>query len=431
MDPLRGGVLNHATVLAPDARIRSLPNGQFGSNSTAAGGHDQITFKAWDRSDGLASGTTGVNTDLPGSIPFGFHISPYGGAGTSSIFVADVNDAPVLTGVDDFPTIRADNLTSNGTFPNGLGNLIVGHESDVDLDSPIPATQAAPKPVAIIGQDAGNGTWQFLDGGVTWRNIGPVSNTSALLITSQAVRFVPNGHDGTTASLTLRAWDTYHNLNLTGTYADVSINGGTTPYSTQTATTHIIVTPTVKTSALSLASSTAIYGGTTTLTAILQTGGTPIANALVTFTRSDNSLAGTAFTNSNGVAVLSNVSIAGLNVGTSANAFSASFAGDSAYTASTTTLRSPSSTKTSRAWSGWTSTTTAMSISASRDCPGVPVTLTNSAGQTIAQTTTDANGLYIFNHVAPIPTRSPKEPPSQVILKGKTRWAVSPICRET
>src|SRR5689334_7698738 len=84
-------------------------------------------------------------------------------------------------------------------------------------------------------------------------------------------------------------------------------------------------------STLSLAGTPAVYGQTTTLTATLLSNGSPVSNAPITFSRADNSIIETATTNGSGVAVLSNVSVAGLDIGTHSNAFIASFAGDSTH----------------------------------------------------------------------------------------------------
>jgi hypothetical protein len=78
------------------------------------------------------------------------------------------------------------------------------------------------------------------------------------------------------------------------------------------------------------------YGGTTSLTATLTSGGNPVSGKTVTFTLNGASV-GTATTNSSGVATLSNVSLSGINAGTYAGGVGASFAGDSSYQSSSGT----------------------------------------------------------------------------------------------
>ena len=87
-----------------------------------------------------------------------------------------------------------------------------------------------------------------------------ISDSSALLIGGTTLlRFKPDGINGTTASLTFRAWDISNGLGLQFSKVDTSINGGTSPYSAQTATTHITVTPTIVTSSLAISAPNSTY----------------------------------------------------------------------------------------------------------------------------------------------------------------------------
>ena len=157
---------------------------------------------------------------------------------TATIVVNPVNDAPVLA--DTVLSLTA--LSQNSPAPVGaVGNLVsslVGGVTDVDA--------AAVKGVAIIATDSSNGTWYFTtNAGTTWRAMGSVSNTSALLLASDAntrVYFQPaTSFSGSVANgLTLRAWDT--TSGAAATKVDVSINGGTTAFSAATDTVAIDVT---------------------------------------------------------------------------------------------------------------------------------------------------------------------------------------------
>ncbi len=98
-----------------------------------------------------------------------------------------------------------------------------------------------------------------------------------------------------------------------------------TPTSAQATTT--VVNPT----SLSDVSGSGTYGGSATLTATLSSGGSPLAGESVAFTLDvGGSLIneGPVITNSNGVAMLSGISLAGLGAGTLSGAVTASFAGD-------------------------------------------------------------------------------------------------------
>ena len=96
--------------------------------------------------------------------------------------------------------------------------------------------------IAIYGQVAGNGTWQYsTDGGNSWSSIGAVANNSALLLrSSDYLRFVPDGQNATAGSLSFRAWD--ESTGTAGTKVDATTTGGTTAFSGTTATSNITVT---------------------------------------------------------------------------------------------------------------------------------------------------------------------------------------------
>jgi hypothetical protein len=72
--------------------------------------------------------------------------------------------------------------------------------------------------------------------------VGTVAESSALLLRStDYIRFVPNGVDGTTGDFSYHAWD--QTSGTAGTTADASVTGGQTAFSTETGTASITVTP--------------------------------------------------------------------------------------------------------------------------------------------------------------------------------------------
>lgn len=92
----------------------------------------------------------------------------------------------------------------------------------------------------------------------------------------------------------------------------------------------IIVSPPSQPASLTLGSASGTYGGTSTLTATLTAGGSPLAGKTVSFTVNDGGRVtpvGTATTDASGVATLSGVSLQGLSAGTYSGAVGASFAG--------------------------------------------------------------------------------------------------------
>ncbi|HEX8117203.1 MAG TPA: carboxypeptidase regulatory-like domain-containing protein, partial [Pyrinomonadaceae bacterium] len=115
-------------------------------------------------------------------------------------------------------------------------------------------------------------------------------------------------------------------------------------YKAYLSTTNTAVTPTLgdvtvcnsntplPATSLNIAPATGTYGATTTLTATLTSGGSPLAGKPVTFKLNGANFAGnTATTDASGVATISNVSLSGLNAGTYANYVSAKFASDASY----------------------------------------------------------------------------------------------------
>lgn len=90
-----------------------------------------------------------------------------------------------------------------------------------------------------------------------------------------------------------------------------------------------IPVPATQATALAVAPASGVFGGTTTLTATLTAaGGSPLAGKAIAFAI-DGTSVGTAVTDGNGVATLSNVSLAALDPGY--YPFTASFAGDEGY----------------------------------------------------------------------------------------------------
>jgi MBG domain (YGX type)/Carboxypeptidase regulatory-like domain len=87
------------------------------------------------------------------------------------------------------------------------------------------------------------------------------------------------------------------------------------------------------TAALTVAPAFGIYGGTTTLSAVLTAGGAGVSGRLIRFTLNGTSV-GAALSNSAGAATLPNVSLAGFNAGRYPGAVGASFGGDDQFTLS-------------------------------------------------------------------------------------------------
>src|SRR5262249_47400234 len=131
---------------------------------------------------------------------------------------------------NNFTSVSEDQTTNSGDSGR---TLIRGQVSDVD--------SGAVNGVAVTGLTSGTGTWQYsTDNGSSWTNVGSVSESSARLLRStDKLRLVPDGLNADAGSVTFRAWD--QTSGSAGSKVDVSANGGTTAYSTATATANITV----------------------------------------------------------------------------------------------------------------------------------------------------------------------------------------------
>ena len=151
-------------------------------------------------------------------------------ATTATIAVTNVNDAPVLTSATATLASITEDQTTNG------GQTVASFLQSTDADANALAG------VAITGLDSGNGQWQFsTNGGTSWTTVGTVNDGSALLLRStDYVRFVPNGVDGTAADFAYHAWD--QTTGTAGTKADATVTGGQSAFSTDAGTASITVT---------------------------------------------------------------------------------------------------------------------------------------------------------------------------------------------
>ncbi|RYY98333.1 MAG: hypothetical protein EOO24_18640, partial [Comamonadaceae bacterium] len=193
-----------------------------------------------------ANGAVGYWNDLPNnSTGLGIHevqgyVVEYNDNGgtpvfskTVSVTPVRVNDAPVVSGASTLAGITEDALNNSGA---AVGSFLAGA---TDADG------TAVAGIAVTGLASSRGSWQYsTDGGATWAAVGAVSDASALLLRSaDRVRFLPDGQNADTASLTYRAWDRSDEggSRLAGSKAGVAGNGGTTAYSAGTQTASIAV----------------------------------------------------------------------------------------------------------------------------------------------------------------------------------------------
>jgi hypothetical protein len=201
-----------------------------GTLSTGSSGSTTATYNAgtgvWTASgpvaeiNSLLAGVTFTpSADYNGSTTLSSSISDGVNAAVTDsklITVNAVNDAPVLdsSGSMTLTSITEDDTNNNG---NSVAEIIssAGGDRITDIDS-------VSEGIALTAHNNSSGHWEYsIDGGSSWTNIGTVSTTNALLLRdSDRLRFVPDGIDGLTATLTFHAWDQHSGS--AGTHADIS-----------------------------------------------------------------------------------------------------------------------------------------------------------------------------------------------------------------
>ncbi|MBF0626037.1 MAG: tandem-95 repeat protein [Magnetococcales bacterium] len=203
-------------LLRSGDRIRFVPDGQ---NATSA----SFTFRAWDRSSGSAGAK--VNTTVNGG-----NAAFSSATDTASITVSAQPDAPVLAPAA--PTLATLDEDALGNGGETIATLLGGAVSDVD--------SGALEGLAVTGLNSANGVWEYHIGG-GWTAVGAVAETNALLLrASDRIRFVPDGENAATPSVTFRAWD--QSVGSAGDRADASVNGGLTAFSAASDTASLTVT---------------------------------------------------------------------------------------------------------------------------------------------------------------------------------------------
>ncbi|MBI3702042.1 MAG: VCBS repeat-containing protein [Afipia sp.] len=172
--------------------------------------------------DNSTSNTVGVllNNGFGGFSPaltFGT-----GGSGATGLAAGTLSASPTLQSILFNDTANAGQTV--GSFLTGV--------RDVDNN--------ALQGIAVTDTNDGNGAWQYSLTGDVWLPLA-ASVTSALLLTANdLIRFVPDGANTTTASLTYHAWDQTQGVEG-GTWDLTQGTGGTTAFSIGTQTANITV----------------------------------------------------------------------------------------------------------------------------------------------------------------------------------------------
>ena len=259
----------NALLLGSTAQVRYLPDGLNGE--TAGFG-----FRAWDQTAGTAS--TNAAPAYANTTASGGTTAYSSQSATASMTVSSVNDAPTLaSGAVATLAGTDENTASGGTTVASL--LAQAGWSDVDA--------GAAKGIAVTSA-AGNGGWQYSTDGTSWTAFGAVSAGNALLLGSTAqVRYLPDGLNGETSGFGFRAWDQTAgtaSTNAAPAYANTTASGGTTAYSSQSATASMTVSsvndaPTLASGAVATLAGTdenTASGGTTVANLLAATGGADV-----------------------------------------------------------------------------------------------------------------------------------------------------------
>ncbi len=241
---------NSAEPASVTVTLSVAANGQFTAASTSAGWTVDVAAGTYTFS-GTRSAVQAALQALvfaptahqvvPGdTVTTGFTISLTDGSppavtdSTTNIVVTATNSAPVLSGANDLTSVTKNQSPISGT---AVSDLIAGHTTDPDFGQ----TEG----IAVTAVLNTNGTWEYsTDSGGHWTAIGPVSTTSALLLTGDAttfVRFRPNStFSGAVASgITFRAWDGF--TGAAATKVNPGAGGSATAFSTASASSSILV----------------------------------------------------------------------------------------------------------------------------------------------------------------------------------------------
>jgi Carboxypeptidase regulatory-like domain/Bacterial Ig-like domain (group 3) len=198
-------------------------------------------------------------------------------------------------------------FASSGTFVSSLKDANPGAGSTAHWNT-LSFTDTTPANTNIQFQVAGSNSQYG-----PWNYVGPDGTAGTYFTTSGASLSEFNGYRYIRYEAILTSSDT-----------------GATPVLSSVTTCFEDVPNGVAATTLASAAATGTYGGTTTLSATLTSGGNDVPGETVSFMLNGSSVGG-ATTDANGVAELDDVSLSGIDAGAYPSGVSASFAGDGSY----------------------------------------------------------------------------------------------------
>ncbi|MCX5660876.1 MAG: Ig-like domain-containing protein [Planctomycetota bacterium] len=207
------------------AATASLGAELWTTDGTSAG-----TFLVQDINPGAGSSSPKLLLDMGANALLTATTDAYGNELWN--LTGSTNTAPVLSGANALASFNEDATPT----PTLVSALIAGQVADANG----PASG-----IAIIAATSTSGTWQYSLDGANWLALGAVSPGSARLLRADAttqVRFTPNlNFNGTiNGALTFRAWDTSDGF-ANGAVGDSGLSGGSTAYSSASASSSITV----------------------------------------------------------------------------------------------------------------------------------------------------------------------------------------------
>ncbi|MFN5929386.1 MAG: LamG-like jellyroll fold domain-containing protein, partial [Roseiflexaceae bacterium] len=151
---------------------------------------------------------------------------------TMPLTIIPANDAPVVAATT--LTSISEDVADTSNVGTSVFDMVA---AITDVDS------GANKGIAITAINTTDGRWQYtLNGGTTWVTMLNVSTTNAIPLAANLnhkVRFIPNPTFSGTTTFQFRAWDQTNGT--AGQGINVSVNGGTTAFSANTATATLTV----------------------------------------------------------------------------------------------------------------------------------------------------------------------------------------------
>jgi hypothetical protein len=171
----------------------------------------------------LAAGSYSIR--LRSTDPGGLHVEK-----TFSITATNVNDSPTVAGNAFLPAVSEDAANPGGV---SVLSLLGGSFRDADAGDVLRGVVLTANAASLS-----QGRWQWLNG-TTWTTIGTTLSEAAgvFFAVATSLRFLPAAnYSGTPGALTMRLVDSSATSLIHGRTVNVSVNGGTTPFSAANVT---------------------------------------------------------------------------------------------------------------------------------------------------------------------------------------------------